>query len=707
MAAMGNATPLIGLDALVLDTETTGLDPRKARVVEVAIVRLAGGRLDAGAAFRSLMQPGKPIPKAATRIHGIDDAAVASAPPFADVWPELSRLVDGTIVIGHSIGYDLAVLGRECERAGLAWTSPRALDVRLLAEVAAPDLPDYALESLAAWLEAEPGERHSAVGDALTAGRIFLGLLPKLRARGIRTLAEAERACSGLTAAMDRHRRAGWVEPGTPTGADDARTLLRVDSYPYRHRVRAVMSAPAKFIAPQVSLTELLERMVQERVSSLFVGPADGAPAPEATGIVTERDVMRAIGRGGADALRTSVGEIASRPLAVVAADAFAFVAMARMNRLGVRHLGVVDDIGHIVGALSARDLLRLRAEGSVALGDEITAADDVPQLGRAWARLPQVAAGLMAEGLSGLEIAALISHQLAALTERAAVLAEARMRADGRGDPPCPYALAVLGSAGRGESLLAMDQDNALIFADSDRDPEHDDWFAALASHAADILHEVGVPYCKGGVMARNPQWRGSVSAWRRRIGEWMRRSRPQDIMAVDIFFDMRGVHGDVALAELLWREAFDAARGQTDFAKLLVDSAGPPAPAFTLLGGLRTENGRIDLKRSGLFPLVSAARALAVCHHVVERATPARLAGIQALGIGGASDLDALATAQGVFLDLLVMQQIADMERGIPPSNTVEVKGLSPRDRDRLRGALKAVGSIDQLTRDLLFKA
>jgi len=705
--AAGNATPLIGLDAVVIDTETTGLDPRKAWIVEIAVVRLGNGRLDTDAPFRRLVRPGKPIPRQATRIHGIDDAAVATAPPFAEVWPELSSRIDGAIVIGHSVGFDLAVLKRECERARIVWKQTRALDVRLLAEVAAPDLAGYSLENLAAWLEVDVENRHSALGDALTAARIFQALLPKLRAHGIRTLAEAERACGALTKALDQQRRAGWIEAAGPPGAADADATTRVDSYPYRHRVRDVMSAPAKFLAPDAPLADLLKRMAEERVSSLFVGFGPAGQRPESTGIVTERDVMRALARHGAAALQMTVGEFASRPLAVVAADAFAFVAMARMNRLRVRHLGVIDDARTIVGALSARDLLRLRAEDSIELGDEIAEAADVHALGQAWARLPHVARGLLAEGFSGLQIAALVSHQLAALTARAAALAEERMRADGRGEPPCRYALAVLGSAGRGESLLAMDQDNVLIFADSDQAVEHDRWFEALGAHAADILHEVGVPYCKGGVMAKNAQWRGSVSTWRRRIGEWVLRSTPEDILAVDIFFDMRGVHGDGALAEQLWREAFDAAKGQTAFAKLLVDSAGPGAPAFTFLGGFKSDSGRIDLKRTGLFGLVSAARALAICHHVVERSTPARLAGIKALGIGGAQDLDALGEAQGVFLDLMVAQQIADMERGIPPSNAVEVKRLPARDRDRLRVALKALGHLDQLTRDLLFKA
>ena len=46
MAVVGSATPLIALDAVVIDTETTSLDPAKARIVEIAAVRLVGGRLD-------------------------------------------------------------------------------------------------------------------------------------------------------------------------------------------------------------------------------------------------------------------------------------------------------------------------------------------------------------------------------------------------------------------------------------------------------------------------------------------------------------------------------------------------------------------------------------------------------------------------------------------------------------------------------------
>jgi DNA polymerase-3 subunit epsilon/CBS domain-containing protein len=134
-------------------------------------------------------------------------------------------------------------------------------------------------------------------------------------------------------------------------------------------------------------------------------------------------------------------------------------------------------------------------------------------------------------------------------------------------------------------------------------------------------------------------------------------------------------------------------------------VETAGTTESGLGFFGGFRTEQGRIDVKRSGLFGLVTAARALAICHHVVERSTPARLAGIKALGRGGENDLDALAEAQQAFLDLALAQQVEDIRRGIPPSNAVEVKRLATRDRERLRSALKAVSHLGDLTRDLLF--
>lgn len=97
----------------------------------------------------------------------------------------------------------------------------------------------------------------------------------------------------------------------------------------------------------------------------------------------------------------------------------------------------------------------------------------------------------------------------------------------------------------------------------------------------------------------------------------------------------------------------------------------------------------------------------ALAICHHVVERPTPARLQGIKALGIGGSHDLDAMIQAQDTFLSLLLAQQLEDIAQDRPTSNAVAVKRLSSDERSRLRSALETVQHIDELKRDLLFRS
>ena len=721
MPRKSSATPLVAVDAVALDTETTGLDPSKARVIQIGAVRIRDGKLVDDATFDVMVDPGTPIPAATSAVHHIDDTMVAGKPSFADVRADLEAFIGGAILIGHSIGFDLAILRREYLRIDEAWRQPRSLDTRLLAQVANRTLPDFSLDMLASWLGVDIADRHTAVGDARATARIFLELVPKLRADGVRTVAEAENACRKLTQVLDEHMRAGWVDPVvSPSQRDAEKTLARIDSYPYRHRVRDVMTSPPLIASETMSLQEAVGMMMQKKVSSLFLAPPDRVPdvgkrggqgrdadGPDVgeIGIVTERDVLRAVADDGPKALAQTVSAIMSMPVAHVPADAFVYRAVGRMSRMGVRHLAVADDEGRLVGALSARDLLRLRASEAISLGDEIDAAGDVPALAKAWARLPMVSASLVAEDISSHDIAGVISRELGALTRRAAVLAEKNMVKAGKGDAPCSYAVLVLGSAGRGESLLGADQDNAIVFAEGDPDGPEDRWFAEFGKRLSVILHDVGVADCPGGVMARNAAWRGSLDTWRGRIGDWVRRSRPQDLLNVDIFFDMRAAHGDAGLARTLMEEAYELGHAVPSFAKLLAEAVTDFKPPLTFLGGIKTEAGRVDLKLGGLMPIVASARVLAIRHRIMHRATQHRLESAIALRIGGEPDLQQMMRTHGLFLGHVLRQQLADIDEGKPLTNAVSLKRLPRHEADALRDALSRLTHIDDLLRDLLF--
>ncbi len=167
MASRKSATPLVAINAVAIDTETTSLDTNKARFVQMGAVRLKNGRLLETDVFDTLVNPQEGIPDVSTRVHGITNADVRLARTFKEMHGEFERFVGQEIVIGHSVGFDLAIWRNEARRAGVEWPAPRALDTRLLAEIANPRLPGFSLEIVTAWLGIEEKNRHSALGDAL------------------------------------------------------------------------------------------------------------------------------------------------------------------------------------------------------------------------------------------------------------------------------------------------------------------------------------------------------------------------------------------------------------------------------------------------------------------------------------------------------------------------------------------------------------
>jgi len=694
MSAPTPSTPLVALDAVAIDTETTGLDVRTARLLQFGAVRIRAGAVQPSEQMTRLVDPGIDIPAQASKVHGITARDVAGAHDFATFAPNMESFLGNAILIGHTISYDIAILNREYQLAGRPWTTPRVLDVRLLARLTAEAGPHDDLDSICSALGIEIEGRHSAIGDALAAAHAFVSLIPHLRTRGIRTLAEVE-AAARVRAEQDARTAGGLLAPELPPAADRTRTLVKVDSFPYRHRVEDVMSAPPVTAPGATTLKDAMALLLEKRVSSLFVPSSENG-----VGIVTERDVLRAVATGGAAAMSAPIDDIASRPLHTVEQDVFIYRAIGRMDRLSIRHLGVVGSDGVLVGALTTRNLLRHRATTAMMLGDQIDSAPDIPALAQAWAQLPQMTRMLLEEGVDARVVASVISSEICALAGRATRMAEEQLAAAGRGGPPVPYALMVLGSAGRGESLLAADQDHAIVYTEGEPDGPQDQWFAALGEEVSNILDAVGVPFCKGGVMSKNAAWRMSRVRWTETIDRWVNRQRPEDLLNVDIFFDAVPVHGDIDLVGDIVAHAYDVGRRTPSFIKLLSEAARGARAPLTLFRKLKTDaNGRIDLKMHGLFPLVAGARVLAIKHGIRARATAERLQGLIDLNLIDESEGTALIEAHRTILTAMLAQQLMDGEQGIALSSRVAPDKLSEQLRTDVTRAVTAVSTMNDL--------
>ena len=194
-------TPLSRLPCVVFDTETTGLSPERDEIVQIGAVRVLNGRLIEGEAFDALVDPGRPIPPASTRVHGIDDAAVVGAPPIAEAGRAFHRFAAGSALVAHNAPFDLAFLRRHAGAMGCEFDHPVLDTVLLSAAVFGEGVP-HTLDAIAERLgvSLDPAARHTAMGDAVATAEVLLHLIPVLEAAGVRTLGEA-------IAAMRRHGR--------------------------------------------------------------------------------------------------------------------------------------------------------------------------------------------------------------------------------------------------------------------------------------------------------------------------------------------------------------------------------------------------------------------------------------------------------------------------------------------------------------------
>jgi len=282
----------------------------------------------------------------------------------------------------------------------------------------------------------------------------------------------------------------------------------------------------------------------------------------------------------------------------------------------------------------------------------------------------------------------ALNVHVTAAVLRQAlASMAEA-----GWGEPPVSFAALVMGSAGRGESLLHPDQDNGFILADH-ADSEHesvDRFFAELAQRFTRGLEQAGFPLCEGDVMATNPLWRKTLAQWESQVTGWVRARGSQEIMFTDMFFDFRAISGPAELAAALRRHVTMAARDNLPFLAQISWLQKDHASSVDLFGQLIARDGAekdaIDIKLRGSKPLVEIVRLRALKNGVEATGTPARLAALAELGVLAGEDAGRLSEDLTFLLELLLRHQIERISARRAPDNCIRPESLGRPERERL---------------------
>jgi DNA polymerase-3 subunit epsilon len=191
----------------VFDTETTGMQPTEGdEIISLGAVRVVNGRLLRQESFERLVDPQRSVPAVSTAVHGLTRKMLRGHPTLDTVLPEFARYAADTVLVGHNVGFDMQFLRLKEARTGVRFTQP-VLDTLLLDAAVHPDHDEHSLEAIAARLGIDVVGRHTALGDALVTGEVFLRLMTLFQQRGTQTLGEVvEASRATLQARLDRSR---------------------------------------------------------------------------------------------------------------------------------------------------------------------------------------------------------------------------------------------------------------------------------------------------------------------------------------------------------------------------------------------------------------------------------------------------------------------------------------------------------------------
>ncbi|MBL8286950.1 MAG: hypothetical protein JNL85_03115 [Rubrivivax sp.] len=343
-------------------------------------------------------------------------------------------------------------------------------------------------------------------------------------------------------------------------------------------------------------------------------------------------------------------------------------------------------------------------AAALVALRREIGAVAGVDELAARAAELPRQALDLLGDGAAAAADVPELTQAISDLTDRVTTCA-VRIVAREMGMDLGRACWLAFGSQARSEQTWLTDQDNGLVFeaaSDAAAAAERPAWMA-FGQRVNEALARCGYPLCEGRVMAGQPLCCLSPDEWSRRFEHWMAHGDGNDLFAARIYFDLRPVCGNIALARRLQDLVRSEAAAVPRFIRQLAEVVlRRPAP-LGLFGRVLTQDRGgervFDLKLSGSALFVDAGRLWALAHRLGEVGTEGRLrAAARALRVPAGE-----AAAWVAGFRTLQQLRLRAQGRRLATAQTaarawVPWRELDADARQSLRGALRAARLVQQ---------
>ena len=438
-------------------------------------------------------------------------------------------------------------------------------------------------------------------------------------------------------------------------------------------------------------LVDIVGRMREMSISCVVVVEGE-----RPTAILTDRDLRNKVIAAGRDPAGLRVRDVMSAPVITIGEEDVLYEALYRMSRHGIHRLVVVDRKGALAGIVTVTDLLRLQAHSPHQLVLDIEKADSIDALRELHQRIQKLIVHLAGTGIAIRDTVKLIAN----LNDQVLIRLIDLLRRDRYPDLTADFAFVVMGSEGRGEQTLSTDQDNAILYADSVQGEE----LARLEAFSHELiaaLISIGVPPCPGGIMARNPAWRRSLTAWKRELTQWLSAPTPENVMTGSMFMDLRPLYGRRELADTLREHALHYMSHEQGFLVRMAQNMVNFAPPLGWFGRIKVDKsgehrGEVDLKKAGIFAITDGIKALAMEARRLDGSTHDRMEALIEAGVLKAEQVADLRAAFDFLVRMRLRGQVEALRAGRKPGNYIALDQLNAMQQGELRLAFEGVASF-----------
>jgi len=440
------------------------------------------------------------------------------------------------------------------------------------------------------------------------------------------------------------------------------------------------------------SIKEAASIMSAHRCSSIIVNDSKG----RSLGIVTDFDFKSKVVSKGFD-ISKEIFHVMSSPLKSISTQDLIFDGLMKMIQEKVKHLTVTDADDKVVGIITNSELLLAQGQSPVYFIREISEVESEKELINKHDRLSFIIKNLIQSGAKADNVNKIVTTVADTVLNKIIGFAIREL-----GDPPCKFVFMIMGSEGRQEQTLKTDQDNAIIYEDVSESSEKkvNDYFLKFGKKVCSLLDQAGYEYCKGNIMAQNPEYCNSLSVWKNMFSKWIYTASQEDLLQASIFFDFKGAFGDMELINRLKNHLFRSFDNWSGFFRHLTENAmhfKPPLGFFRnfIVESKGKHRNSFNIK-TAMTPIVDFARIYALKNRIEKTNTIERLRILYEKKVISEKRYIEVSQAYRFLMQFRFLRQISAIENGQGPDNYINPKKLSNIEQTMLKQIFKTIEKI-----------